>query len=338
MWKTKIRNTATIATLCVVAFPAIGNDVAAFYGGKQIELIIAVSAGGGFDLNGRILANHIGKYVPGNPRIIVRNMPGAGGAVAANHMANVAPKDGTALSLPLSSILSSHLLTPERMRYDPAKFNWIGTIATISDSIAVWHTAPAKTIEEAKQVEVILGTSSRASLSYQGPAMVNALLGTKFRIIEGYRGATEMNLAMEQGELHGQSKTWETWKTQNAEAMAAGMIIHLIQIGSRIPELPNVPSLINLVKTEREKAMVEFLHSIMTIGRSIYAPPDVPRDRVAALREAFMATMKDPGFLAEMTARNASVAPAPGAELQAYVEKTMAMPKDVLEEVKKAIR
>jgi tripartite-type tricarboxylate transporter receptor subunit TctC len=321
-----------------MATASAAAGAASYFEDKQLEIIVGVSPGGGYDLNARILASNLSRHLPGKPSIIVRNMPGAGGVKAANFMANVAQRDGTIMSLPLSSIVSGHLLQPERMRYDPVQFNWVGTITSMSDTIAVWHTAPVKTVEGAKRTELILGTSSKSSQLYQEPALMNALLGTKFKVVQGYKGGTEINLAMERGEIHGRSNIWSSWKAQKSQWLAEGKIVHLVQIGPKIDELPDVPSLIDLVKSDRDKAMVEFLHSIMTMGRSIYTTPAVPADRVEVLRAAFMATMKDAAYLKEMTSKKMPVSPMPGDVLQQYVVKTMKMPKQIIEDVKKAIQ
>lgn len=334
---TAIRSVLAAAVIAAAgAAPALADAAADFYKGNRITVIVAVSAGGGFDLNARILARHMGRHMPGKPGMIVQNMPGAGGVKAANYMYNAAVKDGTVVSVPLSSIVTAQVATPDRVKYSAVDFNWVGTITPMTDVISVWHTAPAKTIEEAKRTELVIGASTRNSLIYQEPMLMNALIGTRFKVIEGYKGGTEINLAMERGELHARSNVWASWKSQKADWLRERKIVHLVQVGPKAGDL-DVPSFIDLVSGDKARAMVEFLHINLQMGRSVYATPGVPAARVAALRTAFMATMRDKAYRDEMAARKMDVEPIPGTALQAYVRKAVATPKEVVSAVNQAL-
>lgn len=320
--------------LAAAMAPATADPVADFYKGKQITIVVAVSPGGGYDLNARVLAKHLGRHIPGNPGIVVTNMPGAGGAKSANHMYNVAPRNGTVIAMPLSSIVVAQLLRPQRLKYKAADFNWLGTITTMTDVMTAWHTSGVKSLDDAKKKEIVLGTSSKNSMGYQEPALMNALLGTRIKIIFGYRGGRNMTLAMERGEIQARMNQWASWRVQKPEWLKKGTIVPLIQIGAKDPEYAHVPALIDLVKSDKDKAMVRMLHTTLRIGRSIYTTPGVPAARVAALRRAFDATLEDPAFVKEVKARKLVLNPVRGKDVQAFVNAAMKTPAAVVDRFK----
>ncbi len=321
------------------AGPAAADSVSDFYSGKTVTLIVGSGAGGGFGMNGRLAGKHIGKHIPGNPTVIVQFMRGGGGTKAANYVYNVSPQDGSVISMPISSIVANQLVRPKGVRFDGTKFFWLGSITSLASVLSVWHTAPVKSLDDAKKTEVVIGTSSVNSSWYRMVKLMNPLLGTKFRFVTGYKGSKGSALAMERGEVHGRAMVWASTKVRSGHWLKAGKLVHLVQIGPyKLPDLPNVPRFIDLVKTEDAKTMVRFLHLTGLIGRALHTPPNVPMDRVAALRKAFDATMKDPAFIADYAKRNLPLGPTTGVKLQAFIEKVARTPQSTLDKLKAALK
>lgn len=327
---------AAVAAMC--AGPAVAGPVADFYRGKTMTLIVGSGAGGGFGLNGRLVGRYLGKHIPGNPTIVLQFMRGGGGTKAANYVYNISPKDGSVISMPISSIVANQLIRPEGVRYDGTKFFWLGSITSLSSVLSVWNTAPVKTLDEAKKIEVVLGASSVNSSWYRMAKLMNPVLGTKFRFVTGYKGSAGVDFAMERGEIHGRAMVWASTKARRANWLNAGKLVHLAQIGPyKLPDLPNVPRFIDLAKTEKQKTMVRFFHLTGMIGRALHTPPDVPKARVTALRRAFDATMKDPDFIAEYKKRKLPLRPTTGEDLQAFINKVVQTPKSTIDELKAAL-
>ncbi len=288
-------------TLALTAIPtAQAQSVADFYRGKTIIYNLAVPDGASWGLYARTFIEHLRKHVPGNPNIILQVMPGGGGVLAGNHIFNVAAKDGTVIGTPLSTAMVFAATDPGQVKYDPRKFSWIGSMAVVQDVITVWHTAPAKTLEDAKRVELIMGATGKGSNSFQDIALANNLLGTKFKPVRGYKGGADINIAIERGEVHGRSTTWESWPGSHPDWLRDKKLIHLVQLGPRkLPEIgDDVPLFRDLVSGE-QRAIVDFVGVSLAMGRTVYAPPGVPKDRIEALRTAFLATMKDPAYIAQ---------------------------------------
>ncbi len=327
-----------VAAGAMLAAPVMADAVADFYRGKTVTMIVGAGAGGGYGLNSRILGNHLGKHIPGNPAIVLQFMQGSGGVKAANYMYNVAARDGSVIGVPISSIVENQLLRPKGVKFDGAKFNWLGSITSLASVLSVWHTAPAKTMDEAAETEVVLGSPSGHSFIYRMPKLMNALLDTKFKIIVGYKGGRGVEMALERGEIQGRAMIWASTKVKKANWLKSGKLVHLVQIGPyKLPDLPNVPRFVDLVKTEKEKTMVKFLHITGLIGRALHAPPGVPADRVAALRAAFTATMKDLAFVAEIKKRKLPLNPSTGAQMQSFIESVMGTSPKLIDELKAAL-
>jgi tripartite-type tricarboxylate transporter receptor subunit TctC len=328
---------AAAMALAMAPPPASADAVSDFYKGNRIAFVVAVPPGGGYDLNTRVLARHMARHIPGNPATIVQNMPGAGGAKAANYMYNVAPKNGTVISMPLSSIIVAQLLRPEKIKYDAGRFNWLGTITTMTDVLVTWHTAGVKTIDDARKKQVIFGTSSKNSMGYQEPALLNALVGTKIKVVLGYRGGKAITLAMERGEVQGRVNQWASWRVQKPKWLKDGTIVPLVQIGPKDPEYMNVPAMIDLVKTEHDRSLVRILHMTLNVGRSIYTGPGAPRARVEGLRRAFDSALKDPAFLKEAKAKRLVLNPVRGVDVQKFVAKSLKTSEQTIKAFKAAI-
>ena len=322
------------AAVCaaVMAFSATLAPVHAddFYKDKTINFIIPSAAGGGYDAYSRLIANHIGRHLPGQPNVVPQNMPGAGSIRATNFLYNVAPKDGTTIGMVDQAIHLNQILGESELKADVAKFNWIGRILSNSAVLFAWHDAPVKTIQDAFSKELIVSTSGAASrLNW---TVLKNLLGMKFRIITGYKGTADSRLAMERGEVHALSMPWSLLKIEGAELLGEKKINLLLQTGAdKHPELPQVPRMIDLARTDAERKVLELFSSPSTIGRSVLAPPGLPTERVVALRAAFMASIKDPALLADVKKFKLELDPLSGEQLQASIAGSETFPPALIE-------
>jgi tripartite-type tricarboxylate transporter receptor subunit TctC len=290
-----------------------------------MRILIPAAVGDSYDTEGRLIARHLSRFIPGNPAIVAENMPGASGRNVASYMYNVAPKDGSVIALVQQSIPLAQAMRETGINFDAAKFNWLGTPSAPISVLAVWHTAGVKTIEEAKQKEVAIGSTSTAGNNFVYPKLMKELLGARFKIITGYPGGAPIDLAMERGEVQGRgSNPWNNYKLAHASWVKEGKLIALVQMSrNRHPELPNVPRLIDLAPNEDARKIFELLSVGADIGRPILTTPGVPADRVKVLREAFAKTMADPTFRAEAAKLDVEVDPTLGEELQALVDKML---------------
>ena len=307
---------AALLGLATAAAPA-GADVAGFYRGKTVTIVVPAGLGASLGLYGRLLAEHWKNHIPGNPNVIVQSRPGGGGTKGAAYIYNAAPKDGTWVA----EILAPSVLAPSlrNVKFDALKFQWLGSIAQRPSVVSVWHTAPATTLEGAKEKVVVMGSTGLGSETYLMPTLMNHLLGTRFKVVKGYKGGASINKAIAQGEVQGRMNYWSGWTTVKGDWLREGKLVHLVQYGPPIPELKDVPRMIDLVSSEEGRKMVRFIEVSELIGMGFWVAPGVPKDRVEALRSSFMATMKDPAFLADARKRRAPVAPIPGAELDRIV-------------------
>jgi len=318
---------AIFAVTGVSAGPATAQSAAEFYKGRTVTITVAGGAGASLGLYCRLVAKHWAGHIPGNPNVVCQFRPGAGGTKAAAYMYNAAPRDGTYVG----EVLAPSVLAPalRNVKFDAAKFIWLGSVTPRPAVVTVWHTAPAKTVDEAKIHEVIVGSTGKGSETFLIPKFMNSVLGTKFKIIEGYKAAL-INNAMPQGEVHGRMNYWSGWTTVKQDWLRDKKIIQLVQYGPRIAALPNVPHLKDLMPDEEHRRMVEFFEISEHLGMGFYVPPGTPSDRVGALRDSFMATLTDPAFVAEAKKRNADVDPIPGAKIQAIVMRGLATPEPIL--------
>src|SRR5215217_1694926 len=270
------------------------------YAGKQIRMVIASGAGGGYDAYARTLARHMSKHIPGNPSIINQNMPGAAGMTATNWAYTVAPKDGTVILATYNSLLAEPLYGNPAARFDPLKFAAVGSVSKQQNICATWHSSPIKTIEQAKSREVTVASTGATGNSATLPKILNTVLGTKFKVIIGY-STTESRLAVERGEVDGVcGLSWSTLKASNPDWVQNNRINILIQTGAkRQAELPNVPLIVDLVADPENKKVIELLAFAEEMGRPFVMPPETPKEMVTVIRRAFDATLKDPAFLTE---------------------------------------
>jgi tripartite-type tricarboxylate transporter receptor subunit TctC len=323
---------ATVAVLLAAPFGAAADAIGDFYAGKTIKLTIPTPPGASFDLYGRTLGDTMTAHIPGKPNIIPQYRGGAGGGIAAAYMHNVAPKDGTEFGI----VLSPTVITPilRDVKWDASKWEWIGSMTPRPAVVTVWHTAPATTLEALKKTPVIMGATNKFGEPYMLPAVMNAFLGTQFKMVEGYQGGADMNLAMEKGETHGRSNYWSGWTSVKADWLRDKKIIQIVQYGSPIKELKDVPSLKTLVKPGTERRVVELIESGNHIGIGVFAPPGTPKDKVAALRKAFAATIKDPAFLAEAEKRKLDIEYVSGEHLEAIMKNAAETPAEAVAKLK----
>ncbi len=304
-----------------------------FYKGKNVAITVAGSAGASLGLYCRLIAEHWGRFIPGKPNVICQFRPGGGGTKGAAWVYNKGKKDGT----DIGQILSPSILAPtlRGAKYDASKFIWLGSMTPRPAVITVWHTSPAKTIAEAKKNQVIMGSTGFGSETYLLPKFMNATLGTKFKIIRGYKGGAPINKAMEAGEVNGRMNYWSGWTTVKAKWLKDKKIIQLVQYGPRIPELKDTPYLGDLLKNADDKKMLKFLEMSEHIGIGMYLPPGVPKDRIAALRKSFFDTMKDSKFLALAKSKRARIEPISGEEIEKITKKAFKTPEAVIAKLRK---
>jgi tripartite-type tricarboxylate transporter receptor subunit TctC len=333
--------TAFLATPIVAAsaISAAADPVADFYRGRTIQMVIGVSAGGDYDLRARLLSRFMSKHIPGNPKVVAQNMLGAGGLVAANWMANVAPRNGTALLAISSNLPVAQAVGLDGVKYDIRKFSYIGNTTDSPNVINSWHSTGVTRIEQVMEKEFVVGATGRSSGSYYYPAALNAYAGTKFKIVFGYPGGADVNIAMERGEVGGRgSNLWASWKSTRPQWLTDKKIHMLVQIAlKRHPELPDVPLMQDLVKTDLHKQMMTFISADTAIARSIVTTPDVPADRVAALRRAFDAAIKDPELLKEAAQAKQDISPTSGVDAQDIANSIVNASPEVVAEAKKII-
>jgi tripartite-type tricarboxylate transporter receptor subunit TctC len=319
--------------LGVCAFAWIGlapANAADFYKGKTIDLVIGYSPGATYDLYARLIARHIGDHIPGNPKVIPRNMPGGGSRIAVNYVYKVAPKDGTVLGTADQSLPVEQAMGDKQLSVDVDKLNWIGNPVSSNNTTVAWAATGIKSLDDVRKAEVTVGATG-ASTSSQYPRAMNALLDTKFKIVLGYPGANDINLAMERGEVAAKgSDSWAAWKATRPQWLADHKINVLVQIGlEKNAEIGDVPLMMDLAKNKDDRDVLKLLSVSVVIGRPLFTAPGVPADRVALLRQAFEDTMKDPAFIAEAKAANMDLAPVSGDKLQQIVAETVATPKAV---------
>jgi tripartite-type tricarboxylate transporter receptor subunit TctC len=319
--------------------PALAQQsVEDFYRGKKLDMIIGYSAGGTYDLYARLVARQLGNYLPGNPTIVPRNMPGGGSRTAVTWLYTAAPRDGTVLATGDQSLSVEQAMGDKQLKIDTRELIYIGNPMADNNTTAVLSTSPVKTIDDAKRIEIPLGATG-GSTSSQYPKAMNALLGTKFRIILGYPGGNDINLAMERGEVAGRgSNAWGAWKSTRPEWVREKKLNILVQIGlTKAPDLPDVPLLIDLAKNEDDRAVLKVLSAPTTIGRPVFTTPGVPEDRVKALRAAFESMVRDPAFLDQAKKENLEINPVSGEELQRIVADIVATPKKIADRLNEII-
>lgn len=318
--------------------PAIAEPQQSF-AGKTITLTIGYGPGSGNDVYGRLIARHLGKHIPGQPNVVPQNMPGAGSFKAANYLFQAAPKDGTSLGYISQTAATEELLGSQAIQFKTAQFNWIGRIGSYNNITIFWHTSRIKTIADALKMESTIGATGVGSAVYIYPNMMNKILGTKFKIVSGYQGTAQTSLAMERGEVEGVTMGWFPVKTNKRDWIKEKKINFLVQfLTKRHPDLPNVPTIVELARTPEEKQLFSLFANDGEVGKAILAPPGVPPATVAVLRRAFDAMTKDPAYVADTDKLQLEVDSLPGEQLQELIAGVMATPASVVARAKSVLK
>jgi tripartite-type tricarboxylate transporter receptor subunit TctC len=306
------------------------------FAGKTVTIISSFGPGGGYTIYADVVARYLGANLPGKPNVIVRTMPGAGGLNGTNYLANVAARDGTVLGVVPQTVAIAQAMGEQGLRYDARAFNWIGRVNSNVEVQQIWHTAAVKTIADAKTKPAVLGGTGPESSSVVFPRILNAMFGMKFKVVAGYEGVNMVSLAMERGEVEGILRPWAVTKTVRPEWLREGKINLLVQYAlARHHDIPNVPAVVDLAATEEQRAVLGLFASGSDIGRSILAPPGVPTDTVAVLRQAFMGTMRDPALITDVGKSGTDIDPLAGEALQEIVRQAVDAPPAVVEMAKR---
>ena len=329
--------------LVVLALPAMAQEPAPFWRGKTVNIVVGTSAGGGFDAYARLVGRHMGKHIPGNPQVVVANMPGAASNVMAGYIATVAPKDGTWIGAPLSTQpLAPVLEEPGTLRYDPAKLAWLGSANEDVNLCVVRKDARVKTFVETREIEIVMGGSAETSQTGYLPVLLNNTTGAKFKMVFGYPGSREIMLAMEKGEVQGQcGMGWSSLQTQYATFLREDRVTLLVQ--ERVKGHPDlarlgVPVAGDFALDAEKRRILEIVYAQEIFGRPYFVSAEAPADRIEALRRAFMDTLKDPDLLAEAAKTGLDIGPLTGREIQAMLTEIYATPEDLRRKLREAVR
>ena len=335
------------AALCAAASSSSAEDAQAFYHGKTITMLVGTPAGGGYDIYGRLLARHMGRHIPGNPSFITQNMPGAGSVTAANYVYNVAKQDGTVITALTRTAAFAPILGQSGPQFDAEGFHWLGSLNNEAGVLRVWHTAPVKSFTDARSTSVILGAQATGTDTEVFPLLMNNTLGTKFKIVKGYTGGgPAIDLAIERGEVQGQTDSTSSMIARYPDWR--DKFIVLAQIShTRQPELPDVPTVLELIKPELlnpglaiedVRTMWDIMLAQKVMGRPFAIGPKVPADRVAALRAAFKATLDDTEFKAEAAKGKLELIPVDGDLVQSIIARAAAAEPAVIDKLNQALK
>ncbi len=325
-----VRLSVLLGILSISLGNAHAQSPDAFYRGKNVALVIGYSVGGGYDTYARLLARHLGRHVPGNPSIVPQNMPGAGSQKSLEYILNHAPKDGLTIGTFSRSLAVAPLI--DKAKYDPRRLEWVGSISTDSTVCVAWHQSGIKTWDDMKTKQFTVGGLGRGSDPEIYAILMREMFKLNVKLVSGYPGSNDVILAMERGEVDGNCGwSWTTAKQNRPQWFKDGTVNIIMQMAlSKHPELPNVPLVTEIARNDAERSQIELVMSRQTMGRPFFAPPDVPAARVAALRRAFMAAMKDPEFLAQAQRMKLETNAVSGEEVQALVTKLLNAPADVV--------
>jgi tripartite-type tricarboxylate transporter receptor subunit TctC len=325
------RGAIAAALLLLPLTPAVAQSPAEFFKGKTVDLYIAYSVGGGYDLYARMVARHLGKHIPGNPLVVPKNMEGAGGLRLANWMYQAAPRDGTALGATSRSVAFEPMLGNKAAQYDATKFTWIGSA---NDEVSVcvsWHTSGVSRFEDLLTKELTVGSTGLGDDTYQFPRFVNNVLGTKFKMITGYPGGNDVSLALERQEVGGRCGwSWSSVKSIRMSWVTEKKINLLMQFSlAKHPDLPDVPLIMDLARNEEQRQMFRLIFARQVMGRPFQGPPGIPPERLQALQQAFMDTMKDKEFLAEAAKGQFEITPVSGEAIEHLLADVFKTPPEI---------
>jgi tripartite-type tricarboxylate transporter receptor subunit TctC len=327
---------AAIALLASIAPAAVAQAQSDFFAGKTITVDIGADVGGGFDAYGRVIAEFLGRHVPGSPAVKAQNRPGAGGRVAANWLYNVAPKDGTAIGVFGGWIAFEPLWGIAGVQFDATKINWLGNANREVTTCAFWNRTKGSSLDSLKTLEAVVGSYGPTTSMTQDAVALNVLLGTKIKIIHGYKGTRDVVLAAERGEVDGSCGLWmSSVKSQYQKYLDTGDLRIVVQMGmERHPELPNVPNASDFIESAEDRQAFNLIFGQLEVARPVAAPPGVPTDRIAILRKALSATLADPEFVAVATKRGLEIRPLDGEKMQELVGRIYSAPQPIVARVR----
>jgi tripartite-type tricarboxylate transporter receptor subunit TctC len=328
-----------LALLLLASPAAAAEDVAAFYRGKTVRIVVGVGVGSGYDINARLLARHMAAHIPGQPTVIVQNQPGAGSLTMTNQLYGSGPFDGSVIGAPFNGLPTTPLLQPGGARFDATKLNWIGSSNRETQITYVWHTAPVQNVAELAQKELVVGAQAPGSTQYDFPVLANRLFGFKFKVITGYESTPKIHLAMERGEVQGNGATnWSTLKALNTNWLEEKKVKPIAQWAlTKHPELSEVPMILDLAKTDADRQALLLAMARLEFGRPFFLPPNVPPERVEALRRAFDATMRDPAYLADAEKLKIDIEPLTGEQVASLIAQVFATPAETVARVRDAM-
>ncbi|MPY71356.1 MAG: hypothetical protein GEU92_14865 [Alphaproteobacteria bacterium] len=340
MTKSLLYGAGVLAVGAILAQPAAAMDMAEHYKGKTITILYGYGAGGTYGKTSLLLSRHLGRHIPGNPTVITQSMPGAGGLKSANYAANVMPRDGHNLLMPPDMSMVSQALRPENVKYDARKFIWLGRVFGSNNVLAVRRDTGVVSIDQAMKTEVIMGSTGKGSPTFIVTALVNGLLGTKFKIVTGYKGSAVTKQSMEQGETQGISLAWASWKNDKADWFKGkdSFAAALVQSGfERDRDWPDLPLVSELTRDPDRKAAALLIATSSLIGRGLALPPGAPEELVGPLREAFWATVHSAGFTADAEKTKLPLLQKKGEEIQKTVHEILGMSPAAIEIARKSI-
>ena len=314
------------------------EDVAAFYKGRTVRIIVGVGVGSGYDINARLLARHLGAHIPGNPAVIVQNQPGAGSLTMTNQLYSAGPFDGTAIGASFNGLPTAPLLQPAGVRFEATRINYVGSTNRETQVSYVWHTTPVTSFDDLRTTQVVVGAQAPGSTQFDYPVLGNSLFGFKFKVITGYESTPKIHLAMERGEVHGTLANWSTLKAIATSWIEEKKVKLIAQWALRKhAELQEVPLVLDLAQTDADRQALQLALARLEFGRPFFLPPNVPPARVEAIRRAFDATMKDPAYLAEADKLKIEVDPLTGEQVAALVAQVSRTPADTVARVRAAM-
>ena len=332
--KGRIVKSAWVALLALAGSPSQADEIADFYRGKSVSLVVSTAAGGGYDLWARLLSRHFSRHIPGNPNVIVQNTPGSGGLRVMNQLNSVSPRDGTVLAIVHSTAPFTPLLEPQRANFDAKSYGWIGSMTRESSLCIGWSTAAAKNFEDLKTHQMIVGSTGAGSHMEIYPRLMNRLFGTKFKVVSGYKGGNDIYIAMERGEAEGRCGiTMPALRVVRPEWIAQKKVNFLIQTGlapGSDPISKSVPLLLDMARNEVERQMMEVLFVNGELHAPVFTPPGVPPARLAALRAAFKRTLEDPELIADGVKQKMEPTFVSGEEVARLIAKVYATPPSVI--------
>ncbi len=327
---------ALVCALLLAPAAARAQSVEEFYRGKNLRFLVGYGPGTGYDVYMRVVQRHIGRHIPGKPNVVPENMPGAGGLVMTNYLYNVAPRDGTAIGLPSRNLVTDPLHGNDAAKFEALKFGWIGSVSSDVSTCLGWRASGVNTLQDALTREIKIGGNGPQTDSAIAPRMINHLIGTKFKVYNGYPDSAAVGIAMEQNEVEGYCGfTFGSVRSARPVWLEKNLISVIAQMApEKHPDLPDVPNIYDLLKDEESRQAFMLVFGLGKMGRPVTAPPGVPADRLQALRTAFAETMKDPEFLADIRKSNIDFDGPSGAEpIEKLIAQLYAMPKKVVDRV-----